>query len=64
MLRIPGFLVTAIWLKSQTAGGTDWVVPLHTKISNLQKPIPLTMDAFLNITRPLATARLASRVFD
>jgi hypothetical protein len=64
MLRIPGLLVSTIWLKSQTAGGTDWVVPLHTKISDLQKEMLFTMENFLEITRPLAKDRLASPIFD
>ncbi len=64
MLRIPGLLVTTIWLKSQRAGGTDWVVPLHTKISDLQKEVLFTMDKFLEITRPLAKDRLVSPIFD
>jgi len=64
MLRIPGLLVTAIWLKSQTPGGTDWVIPLHTKITDLQKEILLTMEKFLEITRSLASDRLVSPIFD
>ena len=63
MLRIPGLLVTTVWLKSQT-GGTDWVVPLHTKIGDLLKKELFTMDEFLNITRPLAGKRLESTTFD
>ena len=49
MLRIPGLLVTAVWLKSLTAGGTDWVVPIHAKLRDLQndqKEI-YRMDEFL-----------------
>jgi hypothetical protein len=64
MLRVPGLLITSIWLKSQTPGGTDWVVPLHTKINGLKPEIPLTMADFLNVVRPLAQTRLGSRIFD
>jgi hypothetical protein len=64
MLRIPGLLVTAVWLKSETSAGTDWVVPLHTKIGALLNKEMYTMEEFLAITRPLAEGRLASTVFD
>jgi len=64
MLRIPGILMTALWLKSQTAGGTDWVVPLHTKIGGLKAESPLTMQDFVSVVRPLAQTRLASPIFD
>ena len=64
MLRIPGVLVTAVWLKSQSADETDWVVPLHTKISALKPEIPVTMEKFLEAVLPVARARLASPVFD
>jgi hypothetical protein len=64
MLKIPGLLVTAIWLKSQAAGGADWVVPLHTKNGDLQKEPLVTMEKFLEITQSLAKDRLASPIFD
>jgi hypothetical protein len=64
VLRIPGLLVTAVWLKSQTPGGTDWVVPLHTKIGDLLTKEMYTMDEFLKITKPLAEKRLASPIYD
>jgi hypothetical protein len=64
VLKIPGLLVTAIWLKSQAAGGADWIVPLHTKIDDLQKEPLVTMEKFLEITQSLAKARLASPIFD
>jgi len=52
MLRIPGLLITTVWLKSQTPNGADWVVPLHTKIGALQKEQMYTLGEFLNITKP------------
>lgn len=64
MLRIPGLLVTAIWLKSQTASGTDWVVPLHTHVADLRAQKMFAMQDFLNIMRREAEARLAHPVFD
>ena len=64
MLKIPGLLVTAIWLKSQVAGGADWIVPLHTKIDDLQKEQLVTMEKFVEITQSLAKNRLASPIFD
>jgi hypothetical protein len=63
MLRIPGLLVTAFWLKSPTPGA-DWVVPLHTKIGDLLTEKMYTMDEFLKITKSLAEKRLASPIFD
>ena len=35
MLRIPGLLATMVWLKAQTPDAKDWVVPLHTRIHEL-----------------------------
>jgi hypothetical protein len=64
MLKIPSLPVTAIWLKSQTDGGADWVVPLQTHISDLKKEPLFTMEQFLAITQSRAKDRLASPIFD
>jgi hypothetical protein len=66
MLRIPGLLITAIWLKSQTPAGQDWIIPLHTKIPALKVPNKemFALEEFLTITKPLADQRLTTKVFD
>jgi|SRR5579862_234948 len=64
MLRIPGILATLLWLKSRSAGGKDWIVPLHTKISGLKEERPLSIEEFLSVVGPLARHRLASQIFD
>jgi hypothetical protein len=67
MLRIPGLLVTSVWLKSKkVGGGTDWVLPVHTKIAALsvKDKEMYTMGEFLTITKSLAEKRLASPIFD
>jgi hypothetical protein len=62
MLRVPGLLLTAIWLKA-LGGQADCVVPLHTRLSKLPEKW-YSMDNFLKIVQPLAEERLASRIFD
>ena len=64
MLRITGLLITALWLKATTPGAEDWIVPLHTKIADLQTKPVYSVEEFLRITQPLARARLDSQVFD
>ena len=66
MLRLPGLLITAIWLKSLANGGQDWILPLHTKLPDLQKQNEemYTMKEFLGIVKRRAQERLNSRVFD
>ena len=68
MLRIPGLLVTTIWLKSKT-GGKDLVVPLHTKLPALTKEKEkekevYAMDEFLTAAREAAQERLKSEIYD
>ena len=58
MLRIPGLLVTAVWLRADPPGGQDWIVPIHTKIPDLQNKEIYTVDEFVKITKPLAKACL------
>lgn len=62
MLRIPGLLVGACWLKSLN-GGTDYVAPLHGRIKQLDQPLYAMRD-FLKILRPFAKQRLTSQIFD
>ncbi len=64
MLRITGLLITAVWLKANTKDAEDWIVPLHTKIADLQTKAVYSMEEFIRITKPLARERLESTIFD
>jgi hypothetical protein len=52
VLRIPGALIEAFWLKSQIAGN-DLAVPLLTRSKQLQLMRAYPMDDFLGIVRAL-----------
>lgn len=58
MLRIPGLLVTVVWLRAVSSGAQDWIVPLHTKIPDLHKEDIYSVGEFLTIAKPLAQACL------
>ncbi|HEV3330522.1 MAG TPA: hypothetical protein VG096_06050 [Bryobacteraceae bacterium] len=64
VLRIPGLLITAFWLKSDAQGKQDWVVPLHTKIDDLTAKEVYGMDEFVTIIKRAAADCLASPIFD
>ena len=57
VLRIPGLLTEAFWLKSKTSA-VDLVVPFDTLVEDLVPTRAYPMDVFLNILRPLAVQRL------
>ena len=57
LLRIPGLLTEAFWLKSlsQSAGReADWVVPYRTPIKDLDQAKPYPIKDFLQMLYPLA----------
>lgn len=64
ILRIPGLLITSVWLKSETPRGTDWVIPLHTQVGELLVKEMYTMEEFLRIALGLAEKRLEHPIFD
>ena len=53
MLRIPGLLIEAFWLKSANAG-TDLVVPVLTRARELRVMQAYRIADFLKIARPMA----------
>ena len=57
LLRIPGLLIEAFWLVSQS-GGADLVVPFLTLNKQLQLSRPYPLTDFMNVVQPLATRRL------
>lgn len=57
LLRIPGLLIDAFWLRSSNTGN-DLVVPYDTLTKGLQEMYVYRMDEFLNIVRPLAEKQL------
>jgi len=59
LLSIPGLLTECFWLRSQ-GGGSDWVIPFDTVAPGVQEKQFYTMNAFLTLARPLASARLAA----
>ncbi len=55
LLRIPGLLVEAFWLTSSDgADTTEWVVPYHTLIKDLDPAQAYTVKDFFDRLRPLA----------
>src|SRR5258708_29536909 len=52
VLRIPGLLIEAFWLKSQTGGG-DLVVPVLARTRQLQLMRAYPMEEFLSLVKPL-----------
>ena len=53
VLRIPGILTEAFWLKSLT-GAPDLIVPVLTRSRKLQVMRAYPWEEFLNIVRPIA----------
>jgi len=58
VVRIPGLLIEAFWLKS-TAGGPDLAIPVLTRTKQLQPMKVYPLDEFLNIVGPLTRSFLA-----
>ena len=54
VLRIPGLLIEAFWLKSRDTGA-DLVVPVLTRSRELQVMRAYPIAEFLNIVRPMTT---------
>jgi hypothetical protein len=54
VLRIPGLLIEAFWLKSHEDGG-DLIVPVLTRARELQRMKAYPVAEFLNIIRPMTT---------
>ncbi|MDQ2843695.1 MAG: hypothetical protein M3Y72_22175 [Acidobacteriota bacterium] len=55
MLRIPGLLIEALWLKPLSAGaGTDRIVPYHTLIKSLDPATPYPAQDFFDKIRHFA----------
>jgi hypothetical protein len=55
LLRIPGALVEAFWLKP-SADGTPWIVPFGPTFEPTHRQgTPVTVDGFLHTLRPVAT---------
>jgi hypothetical protein len=57
VVSIPGLLVDAFWLRSQM-GTPEWIVPYRTLAKELTLMKKYTVDQFLGIVRPMATAAL------
>jgi hypothetical protein len=54
LLRIPGALVEAFWLKPST-DGTPWIVPFGPTFDPTHRQgAPITVDGFLHTLRPVA----------
>jgi hypothetical protein len=58
VLRIPGLLIEAFWLKSQDAGA-DLIVPVLTRARELHRMRAYPVADFLNILRPMTEKFLA-----
>ena len=58
VLRIPGLLIEAFWLKSHDAGG-DLIVPVLTRARELSRMKAYPVADFLNIVRPMTAKFLA-----
>jgi hypothetical protein len=54
LLRIPGILLEAFWLRASQ--GPDLVVPFHTTSKELQSMHPYAIDEFIAVARSLVDA--------